>query len=168
LKTPSSDGVCAAGLFDQFSGFTVERMKMLDHVFLTVRNVERSVSFYAAALAPLGVTHLFDYDGSNGPPGHPDLKGFGANGRIFFWLREGMVDGSAIHVGFVANNRKQVDAAYAAAIAAGATNNGSPAVRAYYDPRYYAANVFDPDGYSLEFVYKSWQDARAQQSVVDR
>jgi hypothetical protein len=21
---------------------------------------------------------------------------------------------------------------------------------AYYDPRYYAANVFDPDGYSLE------------------
>ena len=27
----------------------------------------------------------------------------------------------------------------------------------YYDPRYYAANVLDPDGYSLEFVYKSWQ-----------
>jgi len=26
-----------------------------------------------------------------------------------------------------------------------------------YDPRYYAGNVFDPDGYSLEFVFKSWQ-----------
>ena len=26
-----------------------------------------------------------------------------------------------------------------------------------YDPRYYAASVFDPDGYSLEAVYKSWQ-----------
>jgi hypothetical protein len=27
----------------------------------------------------------------------------------------------------------------------------------YYDPRYYAGNVSDPDGYSLEFVFKSWQ-----------
>jgi hypothetical protein len=26
-----------------------------------------------------------------------------------------------------------------------------------YDPRYYAASVLDPDGYSLEFTYKSWQ-----------
>ena len=29
-----------------------------------------------------------------------------------------------------------------------------PFTRLYYDPRYYAANVFDPDGYSLEAVYK--------------
>lgn len=50
-----------------------------------------------------------------------------------------------------------MDAAYASAIAAGAKDNGAPGVRLYYDPRYYAANVFDPDGYSLEFVYKSWQ-----------
>ena len=50
-----------------------------------------------------------------------------------------------------------VDAAYAAAIAAGATDNGRPGARVYYDPRYYAGNVLDPDGYSLEFVYKSWQ-----------
>jgi catechol 2,3-dioxygenase-like lactoylglutathione lyase family enzyme len=135
-------------------------MKMLDHVFLTVSDVERSISFYTAALAPLGINRLFDYDGSNGPPGHPDLKGFGANGRIFFWLREGLADNRAAHIGFVANSREQVDAAYAAAIAAGATDNGSPAVRAYYDPRYYAANVLDPDGYSLEFVYKSWQHAQ--------
>jgi len=28
---------------------------------------------------------------------------------------------------------------------------------AYYDPRYYAANAFHPDGYGLEAVYKSWQ-----------
>ena len=87
----------------------------------------------------------------------PDLKGFGADGRIFFWLREGAVDTRSLHVGFVADGIEEVNAAYAAAIAAGATDNGPPAVRGYYDPRYYAANVFDPDGYSLEFVYKSWQ-----------
>jgi catechol 2,3-dioxygenase-like lactoylglutathione lyase family enzyme len=130
---------------------------MLDHIFLTVSNMKRSISFYEAALAPLGINERFDYDGKNGPPGHPDLKGFGANGRFFFWLREGAADSRAVHVGFVARNRDQVDNAYAAAIATGDTDNSAPAARLHYDSRYYAANVLDPDGYSIEFVYKSWQ-----------
>jgi len=130
---------------------------MLDHVFLTVSDIQRSTKFYEAALAPLGINERFDYDGKNGPPGHPNLNGFGANGRMYLWLREGVADSRAAHVGFVANSRKQVEAAYKAAITAGASDNGAPAARLYYDPRYYAANVLDPDGYSLEFVYKSWQ-----------
>jgi predicted lactoylglutathione lyase len=76
---------------------------------------------------------------------------------MYLWLREGAADSRAAHVGFVAHSKKQVEAAYAAAIAAGATDNGAPGIRLHYDPRYYAANVFDPDGYSLEFVYKNWQ-----------
>lgn len=130
---------------------------MLDHVFISVSDLDRSIAFYTAALTPLGITNRLDYDGRNGPPGHPDLKGFGANGRVFFWLREGTVEGRAAHIGFVASSSAEVDAAYAAAMAAGATDNGAPGVRLHYDPRYYAANVRDPDGYSLEFVYKSWQ-----------
>lgn len=130
---------------------------MLDHVFLSVRDLDHSIAFYTAALTPLGITQRVDYDGKNGPPGHPDLKGFGANNRIFFWLRPGTVEGAAAHVGFVANSRAAVDAAYAAAMAAGASDNGPPGARLYYDPRYYAANVLDPDGYSLEFTYKNWQ-----------
>ena len=133
---------------------------MIDHVFLTVSDIGRSVSFYEAALAPLGINLRVDYDGKDGPPGHPDLKGFGAKGRLYLWLREGVPHGDAAHVGFVAESRKQVDAAYAAAMAAGAIDNGAPGIRLYYDPRYYAANVFDPDGYSLEFVYKNWQHTR--------
>lgn len=130
---------------------------MLDHVFLSVSDLDCSIAFYTAALTPLGITQRVDYDGKDGPPGHPDLKGFGKNGRIFFWLRSGVVEGAAAHVGFVANSQDEVDAAYAAAIAAGATDNGPPSARTYYDPRYYAASVLDPDGYSLEFTYKSWQ-----------
>lgn len=130
---------------------------MLDHVFLAVTDIDRSIAFYTAALAPLGIINRHDYDGKDGPPGHPDLKGFGANGRMFFWLRQGVAEGRTTHVGFVAHSRAEVDAAYAAAMAAGATDNGAPAARTYYDPRYYAANVLDPDGYSLEFVFKSWQ-----------
>ena len=130
---------------------------MLDHIFLSVTDIKRSIAFYTATLTPLGITKRVDYDGKDGPPGHPDLKGFGANGRIFFWLRQGAADSRAAHVGFVANSQSDVDAAYAAAMAAGATDNGAPGARLYYDPRYYAANVLDPDGYSLEFVFKSWQ-----------
>ena len=130
---------------------------MLDHVFISVSDLDRSIAFYTAALAPLGISDRVDYDGADGPPGHPDLKGFGRNGRIFFWLRPGIVEGRAAHIGFVATSNTAVDAAYAAAMAAGATDNGAPSARLYYDPRYYAANVLDPDGYSLEFVHKSWQ-----------
>ena len=115
---------------------------MLDHVFLSVSDLDRSIAFYTAALAPLGITTRVDFDGKDGPPGHPDLKGFGADGRIFFWLRHGVADSRATHVGFVADSEADVDAAYAAAIAAGATDNGRPGARVYYDPRYYAGSVW--------------------------
>lgn len=134
---------------------------MLDHIFLSVADTDRSIRFYTQALAPLGIINRLDYDGREGPPGHPDLKGFGADGRVFFWLRSGKVDANSAHVGFIASSHAAVDAAYRAAMSAGAKDNGSPGVRLHYDPRYYAANVLDPDEYSLEFVYEPWQHVRA-------
>jgi catechol 2,3-dioxygenase-like lactoylglutathione lyase family enzyme len=134
---------------------------MLDHVFVSVGDLPTSINFYELALAPLGIRHTVDYDGAAGPAGHPDLKGFGSNGRVYFWLRVGAADARAVHVGFVADSQQKVDAFYAAAIKAGATDNGPPGARLYYDPRYYAANVLDPDGYSIEVVYKSWQHSPA-------
>jgi hypothetical protein len=71
-----------------------------------------------------------------------------------FWLRQGNADAKAAHIGFVAKSEAEVNAFYEAAMAAGETDNGKPGARLYYDPRYYAANLFDPDGYSLEAVYK--------------
>ncbi len=130
---------------------------MLDHLFLSVKDTAMSVAFYEHALAPLGIHHVLDYDGKQGPANHPDLKGFGCNGRVFFWLRLGTGDAGAVHVGFVAKSEQQVDASYAAAMQHGATDNGPPGARLHYDPRYYAANFLDPDGYSIEVVYKSWQ-----------
>ena len=69
---------------------------MIDHIILTVSDFERSVSFYAKALKPLGITNFTDYDGHDG---HPDLKGFGDGKRAFFWLKEGKPDPQAVHVG---------------------------------------------------------------------
>jgi hypothetical protein len=120
-------------------------------------NNDRARQIALAARAPLGIVERFDYDGKNGPPGHRDLKGFGANGRFFFWLRSGTPMPAAVHVGFVADSEAEVREAYAAAIAAGGTQIHPPGPQLHYDPRYYAAQVKDLDGYSLEFVYKSWQ-----------
>ena len=130
---------------------------MLDHIFLTVSEIERSIAFYERVLPILGITARLDYDGRDGPPGHPDLKGFGAKGRMFFWLRAGTAAPSAVHVGFVADSEAMVDAAHAQALLAGATEIHPPGPQLHYDPRYYAAQVRDLDGYSLEFVFKSWQ-----------
>nr|WP_087575765.1 MULTISPECIES: VOC family protein [unclassified Sphingomonas]AJW29565.1 Lactoylglutathione lyase and related lyase [Sphingomonas sp. JE1] len=130
---------------------------MLDHILLTVTEIERSIAFYERVLSILGITARLDYDGRDGPPSHPDLKGFGANGRMFFWLRAGTAAPGAVHVGFVADSEAMVDAAHAQALAAGATEIHPPGPQLHYDPRYYAAQVRDLDGHSLEFVFKSWQ-----------
>lgn len=130
---------------------------MLDHVFLTVRDLSRSVAFYESVLPRLGIVARHDYDGRDGPEGHPDLKGFGANGRIFFWLRQGDPAPGAVHVGFVARSEAEVRVVHDAALAAGAASKVAPGPQLHYDPRYYAAQVTDPDGHTLEFVFKSWQ-----------
>jgi len=125
---------------------------LLDHIILTVSDIERSLKFYKAALKPLGIKYFFPFKGKDG---HPNLWGFGDGKKAFFWLKQGKPDPSSIHWGFVAEDNKKVDAFYKAAMAAGARDNISPRARLEYYPGYYAADVFDPDGYTFEVVHKS-------------
>jgi predicted lactoylglutathione lyase len=90
-----------------------------------------------------------------GADGHPDLWGFGDGHKAFFWLKQGKSDPASIHWGFIADNKKVVDAFYKAAIAAGAKGNISPRARLEYYSGYYAADVLDPDGYTFEVVHKT-------------
>ena len=130
---------------------------MLDHIILSVSDLARAVAFYESVLPLLGISVRHDYAGQDGPPGHPDLKGFGANGRISFWLRHGSPHPESVHLGFVAHSEAEVQDAHRAALQSGAREKIAPGPQAYYDPRYYAGQVTDPDGYTVEFVYKSWQ-----------
>jgi len=45
-----------------------------------------------------------------------------------------------------------VAAGFAAALAAGARDNGGPGLRPQYHPDYYGAFVIDPDGHNIEAV----------------
>ena len=53
---------------------------------------------------------------------------------------------------FVAPTREAVDRFYAAALAAGGTDNGPPGLREHYHDNYYAAFVLDLDGHNVEAV----------------
>jgi len=125
---------------------------MMDHIILSVSDVQRSLKFYEAALAPLNITMFMPFKGEDG---HPDLWGFGDGKRAFFWLKQGTPFPDAIHWGIEADGNKDVDAFYQAAMAAGATDRISPRARLEYYPGYYAADVIDPDGYHFEVVHKS-------------
>lgn len=56
------------------------------------------------------------------------------------------------HLAFTANTRAEVDAFYQAAINNGGKDEGKPGLRIQYHPNYYAAYVFDLDGYKIEAV----------------
>src|ERR1700730_16133999 len=86
---------------------------MLDHMILTVSNVERSLAFYEAALKPLNIKFFLPYKGEGD---HPDLWGFGDGKRAFFWIKQGKPDPASIHWGFIAENNGKVDEFYRAAI----------------------------------------------------
>lgn len=123
----------------------------------------RSLAFYAAALAPLGWHPFGNYDGASGPDTVPNLYGLtdgaapgGQSIKTSIWLRERRAGETGLYLGLVANDRAEVDAAYAAALAAGGQDDGPPAMRTYFSEGYYAANVVDFDGNRLEFVNKSW------------
>ena len=117
---------------------------MYDHIGLKVKDMDASVRFYGAALAPLGYA-LCSRDASGagfGPPGAPAL-----------WLLP--ADGAATpgtHVALRATDRRAVDRFHESGVRAGGRDNGAPGLRPEYAPAYYAAFLVDPDGNNVEAV----------------
>jgi catechol 2,3-dioxygenase-like lactoylglutathione lyase family enzyme len=123
-----------------------ERPRVIDHVGIGVRDFEQSLDFYTNALAPLGFERVAFVDEDN------RSAGFGVRGRDDFWIHEGRPVGR-MHVAFDSESREAVDAFHAAALAAGARDNGSPGLRPEYSDTYYAAYVLDPNGNNIEAVF---------------
>ena len=47
---------------------------MLDHIFLTVGDLDRAIGFCEAVLPILGINRGLDDDGDQGPAGHPTSR----------------------------------------------------------------------------------------------
>ncbi len=119
---------------------------MIDHISIKVSNFAEALAFYTAALAPLGyVPQYVDEKGKS--------AGFGPKGEPRLWLLEGKPPKT--HIALSAPSRDAVGEFHAAAIRAGAKDNGKPGLRPDYGANYYAAFVLDPDGNNLEAVSHS-------------
>ena len=114
---------------------------MIEHVSLRCKDSKKSRKFYEKVLEPLGAKVVMEYGDSFG---FKDRAG-----RHDFWVTKGQV-GEPTHFAFLARSAKEIDAFYAAAIAAGGKDNGKPGPREDYAA--YAAFVFDPDGNNVEAV----------------
>ena len=120
---------------------------MIDHVGIGVSDLARSREFYRHALTPLGFAEIGPWrDGAQ-------EVAFGLQEADDFAISTAYPGGAPVHVAFAADRREQVDAFYAAAIAAGGRDNGPPGLRPEYSEDYYGAFVLDPDGHNIEAVH---------------
>ncbi|MEW5686969.1 MAG: VOC family protein [Pseudomonadota bacterium] len=114
---------------------------MIGYVTIGTNDLEKAKTFYDAVLAPLGGKRTFangdrmQFYGGGSTPGmiaiskpYDEQPATSGNGSMF---------------GFPATSTDQVDAAHAAALAAGATCDGPPGQRM---PTFYGAYFRDLDG----------------------
>jgi catechol 2,3-dioxygenase-like lactoylglutathione lyase family enzyme len=122
---------------------------MFDHLGVPVADYTAAKAFYEKAFAPLGAGMRMEVPREH--TGGMGVAGFGAS-QPQFWISESREKAKGVHIAFAAADRKTVDAFYAAAMAAGARDNGKPGLRPHYHEHYYGAFVLDLDGHNIEAV----------------
>jgi catechol 2,3-dioxygenase-like lactoylglutathione lyase family enzyme len=126
---------------------------MIEHTGIVVSDIHKSKSFYAAALAPIGLNLFAELPASE--TGCADAAGFTEEFDYQFWISQGNPGERRPHIAFHVDSPEVVDRFYSAAVNAGGKVKGSPCVRPYYRSNYYSAYVLDPDGHCIEaFCYE--------------
>jgi catechol 2,3-dioxygenase-like lactoylglutathione lyase family enzyme len=114
----------------------------IDHVVISVKDVEASTSFYSTIGRAAGLTirrHGTD---------HTAFTVGGSDGSLIVNAAEPTQN---IHIAFSGDD-DHVRRVHANAIAAGYRSNGEPGERPQYHAGYYAAYILDPDGNNIEVV----------------
>lgn len=121
---------------------------MLHHLSFAVADLPRSAAFYDATLGALGYVRIWSDETAigYGLPGGGDKFAIKVRPEGFVSPPEGF------HVAFTAPSREAVDAFHRKALALGGKDNGGSGLHPEYGDSYFAAFVFDPDGYRIEAV----------------
>jgi catechol 2,3-dioxygenase-like lactoylglutathione lyase family enzyme len=125
---------------------------ILSHVSIGTDQFDRAAAFYDKVLATLGCRRVLEHPGAV------------AYGKLYpeFWVQV-PIDGrpasigNGTHFAFLAPSREAVHAFHAAALAAGASDDGPPGPRPHYGAAYYGCFVRDPDGHKIEAMF--WDQA---------
>ncbi|WP_241291212.1 VOC family protein [Burkholderia stabilis] len=126
-------------------------MQLLDHVSISVPDIDLARPFYDAVMTALGASKVYD---------RPTALGYGercnasdtASTFLAVYLDPVEVGASKRHWCFKAVSREQVDAFFEAGVSAGGQSDGDPGLRPHYHDDYYAAFLVDPAGNRIEAV----------------
>jgi catechol 2,3-dioxygenase-like lactoylglutathione lyase family enzyme len=117
---------------------------VIDHLGLEVSDLAVSARFYDALFHALGARRLHVSEAA---------IAYGTVEPTFWIVARGRPPAPGYgHVALKAFGRAAVDAAHAAALAGGGTDDGAPGTRPQYGPRTYAGYLRDPDGLRIEVV----------------
>lgn len=123
---------------------------MLDHVSITVSDMDRAARFYDAVIGALGYPCVWRTANAIGY-GHRNRPN--DDGHTYLTIRvNGAVVADRRHWCLRAPDRLAVDRFHAAGLAAGGHDDGPPGLRPAYHEAYYAAFLCDPDGNRIEAV----------------
>ena len=125
----------------------------IDHLTVPVGDYAAGKRFYEQVLRPLGLVVRLDWPDKRraffGPAHNPSV----------LWLVESEAAGS-LEVSLSALEPGAVDAFHSAAVSAGARSEYEPGIRPEHNREYYAARVLDPDGNTVEAVFRGVVAAR--------
>ena len=135
-------------------------MQLLDHVSISVPDIDVARPFYDAIMAALGAAKVYD---------RPTALGYGercsandtASTFLAVYLDPAEIGASKRHWCFKAASREQVEAFFEAGLATGGQSDGEPGLRPQYHGDYYGAFLVDPAGNRVEAVCNASVPAQA-------
>ena len=138
---------------------TDEIPSIVSHVSIGTNDFARATAFYDQVMPIIGAKRVHE---------QADAVAYG---KAFpeVWVQAPLDGapasvGNGTHFGFIAPSRDAVDAFHAAALAAGATDDGAPGPRAEYGEPYYGCFLRDPDGHKIKAAY--WDFELAQKAEL--
>lgn len=145
--TETSRAIPLPASFEQKnSARDVPMTAVADRPVIRVSNFLLSKNFYAKVLAPLGYTLTTDFPALG-------MASFGIGASSDLWLKGGGVE-QKLRAAFSAMRKNMVDDFFDAALDAGGNEVEAPSPRPDRGPGFYAASVLDPDGYTIEAVFR--------------
>ncbi|MCA8024458.1 VOC family protein [Burkholderia cepacia] len=126
-------------------------MQLLDHVSISVPDIELARPFYDAIMAALGASRVYDRGTALGY-GERCNANDTASTFLAIYLDPAEIGVSKRHWCFKAASRAQVDAFFEAGLATGGRSDGEPGLRPHYHGDYYGAFLVDPAGNRVEAV----------------
>lgn len=126
-------------------------MQLLDHVSISVHDLNTAKPFYKAVFATLGAVQAYERE---------DAIGFGERNRphddvhsyVSIFQSNQAASDPKRHWCFRATSIAQVQAFHDAGLKTGGKDEGAPGLRSYH-PGYYAAFLLDPEGNKIEAVF---------------